>query len=370
MRWNLPVPFMSIAGLCLAVIAGAGCSGDDPAPAGAAATQPAAPAATGPAQPAVPQNSLAGQPQPAAPRSGDTKYVGGIPYDVFFDRPLEVAADQTSLATNTAPVTAPPPTAAEMPSQPATPMTQTPAASSASTAGAVDWTVVAPIDQISEEITSLRNVLSQELNTLATYNGSWESIGVDAIVMAALAGIVERHPGEVSWKPNAHLARELATEIDSGATKTGRSAYTATKDPFDALVDLFNGNAPPGKEAEEGIPFGDFADRSVLMARMEASKNNLRSNITTEERLTEDPAAIKRELMVLAALATVVSTEGYDYVEEPQYQGFVNTFVQAALDARSAVDAKNLEGFRAGIDIIEKTCNECHQKYAFGSDGF
>ena len=75
-------------------------------------------------------------------------------------------------------------------------------------------------------------------------------------------------------------------------------------------------------------------------------------------------------MTVLATLMSVVNTEGYDYVEEDDYRKFVNAFVGAAVDGRDAVDAKNLDGFTAAVNEMQKTCNDCHGKYAFGGDSF
>lgn len=351
-------------GLCVAILAGCGGGGAAPAPSAAPppSQQQASPAATAPTA----------APVAAAPasRSTATRWIGGIPYDVFYDRPLEVAADQTLLAaTTTAPAAAPsvpttPPTTPATPA-PAPPPTPTPTA--APSGGGIDWGRAAAIEQIVDEITSLRNDLSQKLSQLSTYNSSWEMIGVEATTLAALAGVVELHPGEVSWKANAKLARTLAAQVNANASKTGRSAYDATKAPFDLLVDLFSGNPPAGVQAEEQAPFADYADRGVLMKRIELTLNGLKSNINTEARMKEDPAAVKRKLAMLATLMSVVATPSYDYTDETDYQQFAGGFITAAVAGREAVDANDFNGFSASLDRMKTLCGECHQKYAFGN---
>ncbi|MFV0442442.1 MAG: hypothetical protein ACK5Q5_02600, partial [Planctomycetaceae bacterium] len=288
--------------------------------------------------------------------------------------PLEVASDQTPLVGGAAPVVAAAatPLAAVPANQPMpanSPATD-PAAALAAGGSQVDWAAIAPMDVITDEITGLRNDLTAKLNTLATYNQNWENIGVDATELAALAGVVERHPGDVSWKANAKIARTLAAEISSNAAKTGRTAYDATKAPFDNLVDLMNGNAPGDVQADDQAPFGDFADRGVLMAKLESNLNFAKSNITTQQRLEENPDEIKRRMTVLATLMTIVSTDSYDSTSEADYKGFVKQFVSSALQGREAVDAKNLEAFTTAVNDMQKTCNECHLKYAFGGSSF
>lgn len=338
----------------------AGCGGGGETPP-AAATTPAAAAAPAPA---------AGQPvaiaaAPAAPRSSATKWIGGIPYDVFYDRPLEVAADQTLLATSGAAPAAPVVPAATPAAAPATPMPQPAAPAAGGGGGDIDWAALAPMEVIVEEITNVRNELQAKLNTLADYGKNWETIGIDATELAALAGVVELHPADVSWKPNAKFVRHLASEVNANATKSGRTAFDATKQPYESLVDVLNGNAPDGVEAQERLPFGDYASRETLMYKMDATLNYAKSNITTQQRLEENPEEIKRRMTILATLMTIVATPAYGSAEEADYQGFIKTFVAAALSGREAVDAKDLAAFTKAIGDMQSTCTECHAKYKF-----
>jgi hypothetical protein len=285
-----------------------------------------------------------------------------------------VASDQTSLvaaaAVPSTPAAAVPAAAvpAAAPAASAAPMPS--AAPATATGGELDWAKIAPIEILVEEVTAVRNDLQAKLNTLADYNKNWETVDVDATELAAIAGVIERHPGDVSWKPNAKIARKLAEQINASATKTGRSDFDATKGAYDSLVDTLNGNAPAGVEADDMAPFGDFADRSTLMERLEATLSFAKSNITTQQRLEEDPAAIKRKMTVLATLMSVVGTPGYDSTAEAEYQGFIKTFVDGALSGRDAVDAKNLEAFTEAVNTMQKACNDCHLKYKFDGSSF
>lgn len=363
-----PAEFVVCSSLGLLLL---GCGGGaaPSAPPPAAAPQAAAPAPQPAAAAPAPRAQVG-----AATRSTATKWIGGIPYDVFYDRPLDVVSDQAPLvvaATPGAPAmspagtaAAPPPTASAAP--PATSAAPPAAASPAGGGGAIDWSQVAAIEQVTDEITSIRNELTQKLSQLSTYNSNWESVGVDATALAALAGVVEVHPGEVSWKANAKVARTLAAAINSNASKTGRSAYDATKSPFDSLVDLLSGNPPGGVQAEEQAPFSDYADRGVLMKRIESTLAGLKSNVNTPDRLKEDPAAVKRKLAMLGTLMSVVATPGYDYIEESEYKSFIHRFVSAAVSGRDAVDANDFNTFSGALGEMQKICGECHQKYAFG----
>ena len=154
----------------------AGCGGGEE-PAAAPAGQTAAPAATQAGAPAAAQPSNPTASVAPTQRSSATKWIGGIPYDVFYDNPLEVASDQTLLSNAAAAPAAPsvgtpPPATIETPMPTPAPSPGAATPPPASSGGGIDWAAVAPMEQLEEAITSIRNELQNKLNTLATTTAS------------------------------------------------------------------------------------------------------------------------------------------------------------------------------------------------------
>jgi len=268
----------------LLLAAAAGCGGPAPAPQTSATpttdSQPAQPQATEPAP----------APAPDSNRSTKTKWVGDIPYDVFFDQPLVVAADSTSLApsvgTSATPSQQTP--AVEPDQTPTTPATSTmDPAQAASTAGGPNWQELVDVDVLNEAVTKLRNRLRTNLNTLATYNRNIDAIANDGACLAALAAVAEAHPNAVGWKDKAKYVRDLGYEIYQKADGTGRAAFDATREPFEQIVAILNGGPPPDMPAEDNVPFDYVADRTEMMKRIKQSYDFLRAEINTEARFKE-----------------------------------------------------------------------------------
>jgi hypothetical protein len=342
-----------------------GCGGDsmpETAPA-----EPTQPTATPDAAPAPAQTTQ----QPAAddPRS-KTRWVGNIPYDVFYDQPLAVAAETSSL-TPSAPIlgaTTPSPelTPSQIPAAEDLPSTPTTAAT---TGDGPDWETAISAEVLNEAVTKLRNELTTNLNTLATYNRNIEAIANDGACLAALAAVAEVHPQAVSWQDNAKYVRDLGYQIYTNADGTGRGPFDATKLPFEQIVAVLNGGPPPEMEAEDQLPFADVADRSELMKRIKKSFDFLRTDVTTEARFQESPDDVVREASVLASFGGLISTESYDSADQEKYQQFVRDFLQANVDVAAASKAGDFSAFEAARSRIQKACNDCHAEYAFGNEG-
>ncbi len=365
------LPRLLVAVLVTSVAGWLGCGGGQkPAP----ESQAAAPTPAG--QPANASTSSAAAPAvtPAAavdPDRKETKWIGKIPYDVFYDQPLSVAANTTSIGrTQETSVTPnqPNPVAeaggANMPA-PAAGGSPAPAAGAA-----IDWGKTMPMEMLMTEIKALRSQLQTNLQTVATFNRGVKDIANDAAILAGLVGIVERHPEETNWKPNAHIVRELAYQVYSNAEGSGRAPYEKTQVPFEQLCTIMDGGSAPQVDAEPKAPFADFAYLSEIMKWFEKRFTDLKSNVNTEARLKEDPVAIERRLRMLVAFGRMMGDESFDSASEPKYQGFVTMFVDGGMSAVDAAKAGNFDGYQAALNQIQTSCGECHQQYRGSSSGF
>ncbi len=342
-----------------------GCGGDtEPAPSEDNTT--AAPAQTN----STAQQTKSTPPKPKVdPDHKETKWIGDIPYDVFYDQPLTVAANNTAIG-GTAPANVGSPATATPEMAPKT-ETPPPAATSGSpSTKKADWATVMPMPVLVDELKTIRTRLTGNLQTVATYNRSAEDIALDGAIITALGAITTVHPEADTWKERGKFVRDLGYEIYSNSGESGRAAFKSVEDPFLKLQTALDGGNVDIADIEEVVPFGDVVYVSEMMKRIETTFSNLKANINTDARMKEDLTGVERELRILAALGTMMGTESYDNADVKQYQDFVATFVGGAMDGVNAVKAEDYDGFRAGLDKIQTTCAECHQQYRGSDSGF
>lgn len=375
---------------CLLIGCGGGNSTPPAAPAPAntpaAATVPA-PAASAPAvasSNAVPNTAASPAATSSAtgtsvdPNHKETKWIGTIPYDVFYDQPLSIATDTTmvttpgaaaiasaGVSTATSPAAMAPAPGAENPGN-----SPSSANSASSAGGSVNWADILPMPMLVEEVKSLRTNLTGNLQTVATFNKAQKPIALDGAMLTAMAVVAGIHPETVTWKPNAHFVRDLAFAINANSTGTGREPYLKTKDPFDKILVILDGGKPPEMESPETVPFSESVYVADMMKRIEQSFNNLKANINTEARLKEKPAEVERELRILLTLSTMMTDSSYDNADQPAYQAFLKRFTDGSRAGVMAVQTGSLEGFQAALNQLQTTCAECHQQYKGSESGF
>lgn len=358
--------WLLVAVVCVACL---GCSESAP-PVSNAPAPTSAPAAPMPvAQPAEPAAlQPPAEPPPQAAKSlvrtdeSGRKWVGDIPYDVWFDDPLAVVADDTEVTTA--------PAAAEVPESPeTTEATETPDATPAveGSKPARDWAAILPPDIVTAEVKNIRNRLSDSLQSVGRYNGNYKEIQIEGATLAALGSIVSKHAPDVSWAPRAAYVRDLGAQLEQNAQKLGREAYQSTRRPFEQVETVLDGSVPTDvKEPEPAIDVSERADRSGLMKRIDNAFQWLRKEATSAASLKSNRDRAVHEASILTAL-TIVAAEGqYASADEEKYQQHATEMTDAGSTAIQAIRDQEYETFANSLNLIEKKCNDCHQEYRFG----
>ena len=330
--------------------------------AGGAPSAPAPVAAT--AKPAI---------DPAHP---ETKWIGTIPYDVFYDQPLVVASDTTPVS-GAAPApaqasTSAPATTASSPSEPADPAV-TPAPSKGSTpaveSGRNDWGKIIPLDLALEAVKVARTEMNASLQTVPKYNAGLITIQQNAALMGMLAIVIAEHPEAANWKAKAKYVRDLCSEIQGKATEKGGAAKQATSDLFEQITTILDGGSPPEKESQDSVPYVEVADRSEMMKIIDKTMNHLKSNIGDAKRMKEQANEVTRDLSVLRALGVMMSDPSYDAADNPEYQTYTKAFIDGAALGVEAVKTDKFDEFQTALNRLNTSCNDCHPKFRSQDSG-
>jgi hypothetical protein len=81
-----------------------------------------------------------------------------------------------------------------------------------------------------------------------------------------------------------------------------------------------------------------------------------------------DWQALDEAAVAVIAAATLIADgaagpSDREWAEDPQWQAYVDTLLQAAADARAAISARDLDALFAANDAIYPPCEECHQAF-------
>lgn len=285
------------------------------------------------------------------------KFVNKIPYDVFFDNPLEVVSSNK----NSVPATDTP-QEKQIDTKPA-PVAPT----SPSAKGEIVWQEFLPMEELQGEVKTLRNSLTKSISNQGSFNQNFKVIAIEGAEMAALAGIVQQHPESVGWKDKAQFVRDFGAQLNQSAVGLGKDNFDKSKAAFQKLTSVLDGSIPADAgDVPDVRPFHEAASRKPLMKRIEKAKDWLKQDVNSEAKFKSLSNQILHEAGVLSALGSVVTTDGYEYTENDDYQQFAKSLIEGGKAAINATKDESYDRFKQAVDQINKSCTDCHGVYGNG----
>lgn len=336
------------------------------APGAAPATPPVA-GATAPAAAGTDGGPVQSPPQAVDPQRKETRWLGKIPYDVFYDRPLVVASDQTPLAGGTA-VAAAPGTAAPMPTGAAPMPSPMPSTGAPASSGKFDLAKLVAIDALIEESKQGRTRLTTGLQKLGDFNKNFKDVSSEAAILASVTAAVGQYPAadKPNWKDKAKFVRDLSKEISSKATDKGSERYNSCKNAFEKICEMMDGGKAPAGESKDQIPFSEVTTLSDIMWRFQKTFDYLKLNINDEKRFKDEKSAVERETMIFNLLTAIMATEGYEYLDDDEYMQYQKKLAEGTAGTVQAVEGGDFAKFRTSLNMIQQAMDECHPKYRTG----
>lgn len=340
--------------LLLVAIAISGCGGDEPAPKEKATKSPKSTSTKTKSSQKKQSASKKSSSRHVRTDADGKKWVGDIPYDVFFDDPLTVASNSTSVAPANNGNT-PAPSASESPA---------PAGSGTAAGMTDDWKSVVSMEILEAEVKRIRNSMTGNLQAVSQYNAGYKELQIDGGTLAAVAAIIIEHPDSISWKEDAKYMRDLGTSIEEHAQKLGKKSFDATAIPYEQFLSILNrSKAPDIPEAEEKVPFADRADRGTLMRRLDNAFNTLKANVTTEAALEKEKETVLHESGILVALTKVIMHESYDLADDEDYLKLCQEMYDAGKSMEASVAGKDFDAYDSALSKILNSCTQCHTSY-------
>lgn len=298
------------------------------------------------------------------------KWIGDIPYDVFFDDPLAVVSNTQTVASANAST----PTMASESSTTRTTDTPTetttpakPAETSAGSSSGTVWRSLITIEQLQQETKRIRNHLTQSLQSQGTYNGNYKELQVDGAVLAAIAAIVPEHEEGFSWKNHARYLREFGRQLNGSARALGKEAYTKSQAVGQNILAVLDGSVPADAgDPPATQPLAEAIDRIGLMYRIQKAKDWMKLEVNSESKFNSELDKIQLEASLVALFGSIVADKSYDYADEDDYKKFVRDLIDGGKEAAAAARDQSFPKFNDAIDKMQKACDQCHGIYGNG----
>jgi hypothetical protein len=227
------------------------------------------------------------------------------------------------------------------------------------------WSTLISAETIETEIKRLERAVALDVTTPTEFKGSkYQDCRRHFSTLAMLLAIAAEYDGPIRWQDAAAGLRDLFARAGYnckvGTDQTYREATLRKQD----LTELVNGSRPQVPTAARHADWSRVADRVPLMQRMKIAHEDRLSNwLSSERELGQHRKEILHEAQLVAAIAEVISCEGFEFWDDEQYAAYARELKRAATDVALAAEQENFPKAREAAGRMTKACSDCHEGY-------
>ncbi len=227
------------------------------------------------------------------------------------------------------------------------------------------WSHLISSDTLESEVKSIVRQLGESMkNPSAFRGGKYQDARREFSVLAVMFAIIAGYDGEVRWQRSAAAIRPLISRAGFNCKVGTDLSYREAKQRQEDLDKLLRGEAPAESSAAEKATWDKVSGRPPLMQRLErAERQGLVLWTSDASQFQKNSAQFAHEAELIAALAEVISHEGFEFSDDETYLGYSHAMRDAANEAADAARKKNYEQARKAVSVIEKNCNSCHEGF-------
>ncbi|MCA9138256.1 MAG: cytochrome c [Planctomycetales bacterium] len=194
-------------------------------------------------------------------------------------------------------------------------------------------------------------------------SGGYEDARRDLMVMSSLFAIISEYGGDVRWKKDAAVARDLfgrtAFNCNAGSTQVFNEA-SARKDD---LQDLISGTGLREGKAQESNDWASIADRTPLMEYADVLKEQLRRATSSADDVKAEPNDVRRPAELIAVLGKILVQEGMDEADDADYVAFSEKMTKASRSVITALERDDYDAIGKAVGAVTQSCDDCHGTY-------
>jgi hypothetical protein len=227
------------------------------------------------------------------------------------------------------------------------------------------WSRLIDAEAIETEIKRIGPELAKVVKSPSEFKGGgYKECRRHFSVLAALLAIDAEYDGDVRWQDVAPALRDLFARAGhnckAGSDQTFQEAVQRKQD----LADLIVGTRAKAKEADRKADWPKVADRPPLMQRMNIShEERLKKWLANKGEFTTHHDDVRHEAQLVAAIADIISREGFEFADDENYTKCAHELRQAATDVSAAVETDNLEQAQQAGNRMTKACADCHEGF-------
>jgi hypothetical protein len=227
------------------------------------------------------------------------------------------------------------------------------------------WSKFVSATTIEDEIKTLKLDLDKLITTPSAFAGrGYKPARRSFSLLAMLFAIIDQYDGEVRWKSQAPVARDMFARTAANLKAGGSiQVYNEVKQRKLDLDDIVRGSRLEGN-AEDDKTWDTIVDRSPLMQLLESRfESNLKQSTNSKSEFSKNLEKVRHEAELVVAIAEVLMAEDMHDAGDDEYREFAQLLKTGGQKVVQAVKGQDAELASKGVSDISRSCVDCHDLY-------
>ena len=244
------------------------------------------------------------------------------------------------------------------------------APSSSASAGSTDgggnkWAKLAKPVHLEDEVKRLKLRFDETVTTPGRFrSGDFQQARTELAMLATVFAVISEYQGDIRFKEDAAIARDLMSRSVQGVSSGSDDAFDQAKQRKADLQDIVTGTGLNRASPTEPNDWSYITTRTALMEYLEVTVDDpLNANTNDAESIEDAMDDLQRAAAMVAVVGQVLTEEGMDGADDPDYNALSLEMTKAALDLRFALDQNDAEAARLAVGAIGQSCDNCHGEY-------
>lgn len=235
----------------------------------------------------------------------------------------------------------------------------------AESSGGFRWSTLISRDVLEDEIKRQLPLLAESVRTASVFKARGYRVARQELsLLAVLFGVIAQYDGEVRWKTDAAGMVALLSRAGVNCKAASAATHKEAKRCVESLGDLIRGGSANVSQATVPEAWSQVADRRPLMLRMkDAERGRLDTWTANQQEFDRNKETIVHEAQILAVLAEVIQSDGYEYAEDDGYRRYAEELKHQCRAMLQAVAADQFEPAQSAAVKANKSCDDCHGDY-------
>ncbi len=226
------------------------------------------------------------------------------------------------------------------------------------------WSKLVAATVLEDEVKRVRLQFNELVTTPGAFSsGGYQDARLQLSILAMLFGVINEFEGEVRWKDQAPVARDLIARTAANSKAGSTQVYNEAKLRQQDLQDLVSGAGLQERAAEEENDWALIVDRAPLMEYAERLLDRMQDASRNEAAMKQATDELNRDAQMLAVVSKVLQLDGMINADDEDYTSLSQEMTVAASEVAAATQRGDAEAVRLGVGAVSQSCVACHDQY-------